>query len=236
MHTDKTEKAVARWNGNSWGILGYTDSGSDTLYQLHFGPDGVLYVVGSISGSLGGVENTVGGFYRYVSGAWNVMDAEVLQDFTAIETYLQDPQVPENYVILVGHKTGASGATVTSANTVTVNHSGTGLTYPTFVFRLNVNTSAVVRSIRNVTTGAEIGLEYALSEGEELLVIFAPDGVTFYSSLKGWLTAGRVLTGPGRTGFVLLPGENIISVFLDCLPGSDVETYMYWRPAYAGVD
>jgi hypothetical protein len=103
--------------------------------------------------------------------------------------------------------TGESEALIIGGSR-TVYNDGTASTFPV----ITVTGSGTLTQIKNVTTGHELNFDsLVLASGEVLTIDLSPYVKTFTSDVEGNVS-GDVLPGSDVGNFILLPGENSISV------------------------
>lgn len=116
----------------------------------------------------------------------------------------------------------------------TVDTRCTAKVYPTFHFTGGLDyASNWIQSIKNITTGAEVYLDYSLLHGEKLQIIFQPTQYVLRSDVFG--DSVRMLPSSDVSRFWLAPGvTNRISI----LAGPDLgnANFITWKENFWGVD
>ena len=220
---------VFAWTGTAVEALG--TGLSDYGLRLAMGPDGMLYA-GGLFGAAGGVTITDRSA-RWNGSTWSGLDLDTA--FTTLQAIAcgdADPTVPENYDIYVG---GAQEGAAYFAGTVTATNSGSAPAYPQVIISRSGGTSARVVSVRNARTGRELFLNYLLLDGETLTIDLHPDRQTVTSSFFG-SRPDAVLAGSDMGTFMLLPGANQITAFVNVVGAPTVTGYVLWRDSHDGVD
>jgi hypothetical protein len=237
---------VAEWTGSAWVDLdnGVTDSDNSSFYHsgdvrdLALGPDGALYVVGDFSYIGSDLRDVENGLARWNGTSWSMIDfdngASIV--FNAVAIGSADPVIESSYDVYYGADAEAfayAGATTTGTN------DGTEPAYPIIVIELltdGTTTEAVL--VRNETTGKELLLDYILQEEETLTIDLRPGRKSVVSNFYGPVPQA-VLPDSDFGTFVLQPGDNLITVYLDHKTGTalaEMEVSVRWQDTYGSQD
>lgn len=127
-----------------------------------------------------------------------------------------------------------SGTTSGSVQTSMVN-SGKHKAYPILRIKRSGGSFAQVRYLRNETTGATLWLDYDLLDGETLTIDFRPGKRKAMSDYFGsvWRAIER---NSDVAEFALLPGVNLINMFVYTGGSPTVATTMEWQLSHWSVD
>lgn len=107
--------------------------------------------------------------------------------------------------------TSVSG-TVKYSNTTTVTNNGTEPSNPIFKFKRTGGTSCTLNWIENTTTKAKFVANYALLNGEEIVIDLRPGKKRFTSNIKK--RGGSTINVASDTSdFYLIPGENVLVAY-----------------------
>lgn len=211
-----TTNYIAKWNGTSWSALG---SGLNAgVLSLAIGPDGVVYAGGTFS-TAGGV--SVYCIARWINGCWLPMS------FTFAGYYhVYAIAISGNGNIVLGFDDTGN---VSVAGSTTADNTGTAATSPLFRFRGPCR----VVSIRNETTGEEIGFNLTLSASEYAVLDLRPGHLRFECYLLESRTPDVTLDDPYRRfpfgGSYPGPAGSMPilrgSIMKTILPGSSLSTF-----------
>lgn len=221
---------VAQWNGTSWSTLG---SGMDnTVRRLVVGPDGLLYAGGAFT-TAGGVD-LADGVARWNNYVWAHMDIDLpgSAEVYSVLPGVSDPVVEQNYDLFIGFDTTGTG---TFANAVTVTNEGTVQAFPKIIYTRTGGTTAVIETLRNETTGKELLFDYALLDGETLVIDLAPLAKSINSSFFG-SRLDAVLANSDFGIWSLQRGDNNITSYINESGTPTLAKYMLWRDAYSGYN
>lgn len=214
---------IAKWNGSSWSALG---SGLDNLcHSIQIDPDSkLLYVTGTFT-TAGGVAiaDRVAVWNGYT---WSQVDIDL-------------PGTPNTYAILVSQKEtyigyDTSGTAVTSF-TNTLTNPGTHSAYPIIHIRRSGGTSATLQWIKNETTGKTLWFNYALLDGEEIIIDLRPNKRGITSSYFGKVLRA-ILRNSDFASWCLLPGSNLITVVVATAGSPTMTQYMLNKQEHWSVD
>ena len=212
---------IAKWNGANFVPFG---AGlNDSAEALALDPEGNIFV--------GGTFTTAGG--RAIAdriAIWN--------GATWAHTDINLPGAPICAGICftpagdlyVGYT--ANGSAGTSGLTTVVN-AGSSTTWPELVIVRGGATNARACWLRNETTGKTIWLDYDMQPGETLTIDFNPLERRIVSSYYGDVLRG-MLRNSNWTKFNLVPGENVITLFVDA--AASVSAWMTWTIVYWSAD
>ena len=228
---------VVLWNGAQYVNLG---SGLNAApYDIKIAPNGDVYV----SGDVAGISGFVNGMYIWNGSTWIFPDIGAWGAQT-VEFANVDPKSTDNFDIYLGSNTSAA---VAFAGDATVNNPGNADAYPTFIISRAGGTSATLYQIRNETTGKSIYFNRSLLNGETVTLTLSKSGSTFTSSYRGgssglWEIARP---SPGNRGvlpnsddgsFVLIPGDNLITCFVDIAGAVTMTANCLHKAVFTGID
>ena len=131
--------------------------------------------------------------------------------------------------------------TTSYAGTTSISYSGTAWAYPIIKIVRSGGDGATLKSIINYTTGAELWFNFAMRDGEELIIDLRPGQRSMTSNFRGDIT-GEILQQSNAGAFYLTHGNasggktNTIYAFIVEDNSPTVTTTMWWRDAYASYD
>ncbi len=195
-------RGIVAWNGYAMEGLdgGLEHAGGAAVYEVAVYEDRV-YVVGTFdeAGSL----DIVAGVAWWNGFTWNPVGAEILDSIPAaiISTIFADRDSGDLYIGYDG--TGD----LTTAAATTVSNAGSADVHPVFT----VTGPGTLQSIANVRSGQEILFDLWVNEGETVTIDTRPGRRSVVSDWRGRLEA---LPGGDDAGFVLWPGENLITAYM----------------------
>ena len=128
----------------------------------------------------------------------------------------------------------AAGNQISSAATTIMNN-GSTIAYPEIHIKRSGGTSATVSYLKNETTGATLWMEYALLDGEELTIRTQPTERTITSSFFGTVWRA-ILRESDFSEFNLMPGANVISLFVLPVGAPTVTAWAQWRTTHWSAD
>ncbi len=217
-----TINRVARWNGSQWSALGVGMDGD--VYSLLCTPDGLLYAGGRFT-SAGG--QTISDRVAVWNGSsWAPLDIDL-------------PGSPWVYALAmhgndlyIGFDTEGTAITsgVAYATTV-VNNLSTTRAYPRFVISRSGGTSATLESIKNLSTNQKLLFNYALADGEKVVIDLTPGHKTITSSVLG-NAIGKLLPGCDFATWALEPGEQKIALYVSTTGDPTIAAIMQWNDAF----
>jgi len=222
-----TVNGLARWNGTIWENIGDGLPSPASVRSIALGPDRLLYVsmgfgdglwVGSGNGS------------DWVNLDWGFPGG--VSELRQLAFGVQDPTVPSNYDIYVCHD---QSATIYYAGTATATNNGTAPAYPQFVVERSGGTSATIMSLRNETTGKQLFFDYALLDNERLTVTLFPGGKSIESNFFG-PRPDAVLALSDYGDWLLQPGANQVTCFVDVAGAPTITAWLEWRDPYISYD
>ena len=226
-----TVNRIASWNGFVFSSLG--DGGSNnSINTMRFAPDGLLWVVGT--------QPTVGALVdsKYIA-KWNGInwlytdiDFGTITGGDGLDISAADPVIMNNYDVYIGLNASAAE---TFAGSTTVNNAGTAPAHVEFIVTRSGGTSARLKTLRNETTGKELVFDYALLDGETLTVNLVPTETSIISSLFG-SRFDAILSGSDAGSWILQPGDNNVTCFVDVAGAPTVTAWLEWRTASKGAD
>jgi hypothetical protein len=198
-----TGDGVFLWNG-------YAAYGLDT--GLIYGPgngqaeqvarddDGTVYVVGYFD-EAGGLD-TIGGYARWNGFTWAHVPIGLP---AALASGLVSAVEANNGNVYFGLNTAGD---LTAAAATTVSNRGSADVSPVFV----IEGPATLQSIANATSGQEMLFNLYVNEGETVTIDTRPGRRSVVSDWRGRLEA---LPGGDDDGFVLRPGDNLITAYAE---------------------
>jgi hypothetical protein len=119
--------------------------------------------------------------------------------------------------------------------TNTVTNNGSATAYPDIHIKRVGGTSAKVTRISNDTTDTTMSFNYSLLDGEELIIRTSPGGRTIYSTYYGTVWRA-ILRGSDFAQFNLMPGVNLINIFVTSLGAPTVTCWMTWKQTHWASD
>lgn len=233
LNGDIDFNSIAAFNGSSFDNMGKgTDPTATTIWQVREASNGDIYVCGSIT-RIGGLDlksraSIWNGF------TWIHLDIALASSPTIRGLALGkvDPANDSNFDLYL-----AVDDSVTSnySGTTTVTNNGSAKAFPIITLKRSGGTSAKLIAIRNETTGIELNFDLDFLDGETVVIDLSPGKKTITSDFRGNVI-GQKLPGPGLSEFALLPGANLISLFIDVAGAPTVTSEMRWRDLYWSVD
>lgn len=212
---------IAQWNGVQWSALG---SGiSITISRMFTDNAGNLYVTGGTGTPLAGGLTILNKAIMWNGTDWMLFPFKI---FTTVIDFASRI-VPDNrgnfYII------GASNATFTVHGTTTITNNGKSSVYPIF----KITGSGIVQEIINRTTGKRIQFSLTLIDNEEATLNLRPGFLSFVSNYRGNIIS-TILPGSDLSEFVLQPGDNIISLYIDTA-GTNAKGLIQWNNSQPGI-
>lgn len=211
---------IGTWNGFSFQAIPGTPDFNDSIQGIAFKPNGTFYVVGEF-GSVDGVT------YPDAVAEWDGSGFVPLGvDLPGVAPVF-DIIAPDDGSLYIGYN--AAGSASVEAVT-TLEHSGTGNTYP--VIRMQGPSSGTARlfSIRNISTGKSLYFNLTLLTGETAILNLDPSNPSFISDFRGDLSF-TIMMGSDDSDFFLKRGTNRLAMINS---GSPTMT-MWWREAFTSV-
>lgn len=219
---------IVYWNGTTFINLG---SGvNDNVISITTGIDNRIYVGGAFT-QAGDVTiaDSVAVWNRY---SWSHLDITLVtsSSVSAIlaSRIVVDPVTNKNYDLYLGFNTSG---TANFAGAVTVQTNGTYPAFPKLIFSRSGGTSAIIQSVRNERTGRQLLMDYALLDGETLILDLYPKDRRITSSFFNAQRFDAVLVSDLST-WQLLPGDNKVTVFISEVDTPTVTAYVLWRDTY----
>jgi len=200
---------IALWSGTQYLALGSPPNNS--VYSANTAPNGDVWIVGVFTAV--GSYSTVDRIAIWNGATWTIPDfnlpgAPSLFDVTFTNI---DPQSNDNFDVYLGFSTTGAGY---FAGSTTVNNPGNKDAYPTFVISRSGGTSAKLLSIRNETTGKQLHMQPGFADGDTFTIELTASGSTVTSDFLG-ARRYAILPNSDTAEFVLIPGDNIITAFVD---------------------
>ena len=221
---------IFKWNGYAVEALGDSVNSANVL-DIEISPDGMVWVLGGFTAA--GSISVTDGIAIWNGSTWTGPDVNLTgtPDVNSVSFGPADPVVPNNYNVYIGYD--ASGTAYIAGDT-TVTNGGTVAAYPVIHLK-RVGNAGRLMSIRNWTTGHELFCDYALLDGEELIIDCRPLHKSITSTFFG-NQPGAILPNSDFGAFYLQPGSNLITVFVDTASSTNVDVWAVWRDGYRGMD
>ena len=150
----------------------------------------------------------------------------------AIEFSNIDPKSVDNFDTYIGFSTTGTG---NFAGGATVNNPGTADAYPTFILSRSGGTSAKLYQIRNETTGKVLYFRHGFTSGDTLTIKLSSKGSEVYSKFMG-RRPSAILPNSDSGSFVLIPGNNIITCFVDTAGSPTITANCVHKAVFTGTD
>ena len=226
---------VAKWNGVMFTALGDGLSGVATpaVQRLAIAPDGSLFASGFLLSSSGDL-TLYDSIAKWNGASWSRLDLDLPagQSIRGLALTAQDPVIEQNYDIYVGCTvTGTAGAGVATI----VSNAGTASVYPVVYIKRDGAYDAPLILLRNETTGKELLLDYDLLDGEELVIDLTPTEKSVVSNYFG-SRPEAILPNSDFGSFVLQPGSNTVTCFVNTSSAATITAHLLWRDPYKSQD
>lgn len=221
---------IARWNGSSWIALGTGTNGSVRSIEFVY-PSGLI---------VAGAFTTAGGLTLtdrvavWSNGAWQPLDI----DLPGTATINSALHVTDGSFYIGGAFSTAGETPDENAKTgvVALNLNVTSASANTYPF-VQVTGPGTLKSITNYSTGKSISFDgLTLQAGEWIGLAFDPLNLKFRG---GWAGRGNlmryVIPGSDYGDFYLMPGNNLISLFMSGTTSASGAT-IQWKPLFWGLD
>lgn len=227
-----TASAIASWNGIFWSNLGDgLTGGTPVVTVIRVAPDGIIYVSGKFT-TAGDIALT-DSIAKWNGFTWAHIDVDFSGNPNLVfDIGFPDPVLLTNYDIYCG---GDTSGTAAFAGDTTVTNPGTAYAQPVIEIERSGGTSATIANIRNETTGREILMDYDLLDGETLTLDFTPGRQNVSSDFFGD-RPGAVLKNSDFAIWGLLPGSNLITVFVIESGAPTVTVRMRYRASFKSFD
>ena len=212
---------VAKWNGKAWFSLGLADG---SIISKIWWNNGLLYATGTINTPGGTINNAIA---VYNGSTWHALD--LVLPHASTDMYF----TPSGDIYLVYSE--AAAANLNSSAVTTVTNNGSTIAFPEVHIKRSGGTSASVSYLKNVTTGATLWLSYDLLDGEELTIRTQPTERTITSSFFGTVWRA-ILRESDFSEFNLMPGANVISLFVLPVGAPTVTAWMQYRVTHWSAD
>ena len=217
---------VAVYDGVAWKALG--DGVNNAVLAIAEAPDGLICVGGSFT-EAGGITNAY--LAKWNGASWSRIDAVLPAAVYSIEIANTDP-VTSAHDLHIGF---SNVGNVSVSGTVTVTNAGSTVGYPSIIIKRTGGTSAILMTIRNETSGAQLLFDYSLLDGETLTIDLTPMQKSIVSSFFGD-RMDATLAGSDFGTFCLLPGDNNITCFVAEAGAPTVTATMIWKDTYLSFD
>lgn len=218
---------IASWNGATFTALG--DGLQASADDLALDDDGNLYAVGGFT--------TAGGMAIAARIAmWNG------SIWAPIDIDLPGAPTPQALCIFgdrlfIGFDTTGT-ATTSGEPASTITNSTTMYLYPKFIFTRSGGTTAVLESIRNLTTGKQLLFNHSLLDGEEVTIDLAPGKKTIQTIAGSSTSSAKrdMLASSDIATFALAPGVNDIRTYISVTGAPTLGAFVQWEQRYSGID
>ncbi len=221
---------VVQWDGLTFAALGLGLAGG-VANTAHYA-NGILYVGGAFTSAGGSATGNKQA--RWNGSAWAPLDGDLVftGESRVIYSCNPDPVVGTNRDLYA--LTTTTGARQVAGLT-NITNDGTAEGHPVLKVKRNGGTSATLISTRNETTGKELLFDYALLDGETIIVDLRPKRKEITSDFFG-PRPGAILANCDFGTFVLQPDANAITCFVNVVDSPTVTAWAEWRTAYASAD
>jgi hypothetical protein len=218
-----TVNNIACWNGQAFTALG--SGTNNTVYGLMISEEGLLYA--------GGLFSTAGGIaLNDLMAVWNGSTWAHVDINLEVGAYILCFLSDKDNLYIGGSYQGT--ATASYLNTLT--NTGSTAAYPKFSFKRVGGTSATLEWIKNETTGETLWINYALLDGEALLIDLSSGKKSITSSMFGNVGNRALLRGSDLTDFKLLSGANKVSVFINPAGAPTITAFASWDVVHWSLD
>ena len=229
-----TVNYIAKWDGIAWTDLagGMNVVGGNGVLSIGIAPDGIVYASGLFS-EAGGIALT-DSIARWNGSSWAHLDIN-LPAFSSVWNVTignVDSVIPQNYDVWIGFNTTG---TIYYGGSAIVTNDGTMEIYPIIVIERSGGTSAIIETVRNEMMDKELLFDYGLLDGEELTIDLRLTKRNVISDFFG-SRFDAILANSDIGTFVLSPGSNNISSFVDTVGDPTVLVYMLWKDTYKSFD
>jgi len=218
------------WTGTQ--ILALGAPPNDRVRELSLAPNDNLWIAGDFT-TAGGTQ-TADRIAVWNGSTWTIPDINLpgSPNIRAIYTTNPDPQTNDNYDVYIGWDVTGAGY---FAGAATVNNPGNKDAYPTFVLSRSGGTSAKLLSIRNETTGKQLYFDHGLLDGETVEIRMASRYAEVTSTFWG-VQRFTILPSSDSSEFVLIPGDNIITAFVDIAGAPTMTANCLHKAVFTGYD
>ncbi|MCK5644319.1 MAG: hypothetical protein KAJ19_26205, partial [Gammaproteobacteria bacterium] len=220
---------AAMWNGTAWTPL---STGFDnTAFDVSESPNGDLYICGFF---------TTAGGKAFPDGyvIWNG-SSFIQSDLGLSAADCNTIHIDKDSDLWVGAN---SPATVQHGGNAAISYVGTKNAYPRIAIKRSGGTTAIIHTIINTTTGAQLLFNnYALLDGETITIDLRPGQRSIISDVFG-LRWDALLPTSDTAQFYLESGNaatgntNNIRAYIAVVGGPTITANMIWKDAYSGVD
>ncbi len=231
---------ICAWNGRQF-LPMVGGATAAVTYDIAIAPDGRIFAAGMQHGS--------GSISSWNGAAWEIWDSAA-DNLRCLSIGQADSTISTSYDIWIGEN--ASSSTEIAGST-TVTNNGIDPCYPVFQVTRSGGTSASLYTLFNETTGQRLMFDYALQDGETLVVDCRPDSqsITSYkaSASFNWNQAqpqtpagiispqpSAMIPGSDLGTFTLQPGSNQITCFVDVAGAPTITATLEWKESYRGAD
>ena len=222
-----TANYIAAWNGSAYTALG-TGFDEEPL-ALAVDDAGNLYAVGEFTTADGMAIAKY--LARWNGSLWEQLDIDLPGAAVPVAVLsFQDR-------LYIGFATTGT-ATTSGEPASTITNSSTLFVYPKFIFTRSGGTTAVLESIKNLTTGKQLLFNHGLLDGEKIVIDLAP-GKKSVKTIAGSSTSSAnrdMLASSDFGSFALLPGANDIRTYISRSGAPTIGAFVQWEQRYAGVD
>lgn len=224
--------SLAFWTGSQWIALATGATALGTV-NLAYDEKRDLILVGNVTAA-GGLDLDL--CFTYFNG-FNFAHADVALS-TGVTQLISAIGVHRDKVLLGGtFGSGSPDAYVGTDTTVTVSDSSHRV-YPKLVVSHSgaaYGDTAKLKWIENLTTNKRIYFNYEIAADEIVTVDFDPATFDVSSDIKA-SQINAVLRGSDTGDFYLLPGDNVIRLFIEEDSTGTLEASMQWTPTHYSID
>lgn len=218
-----TAAGLAKWNGNSWSVLGSGLSGGTNVYTLAWDPVTNSLWIGGFFTSAGGI-STPAALIRWNGSNYLIPDI-TLPGGTSVWSIFISPTGQ----IILGYDSAASPKISSIASVSNTGSAAVG-------FTLKLTGPGIVYGIQNINTGKSILFNLTLQAGETaILDMSSYSNITFVSSIFGSLL-NKILAGSSPVDFVLASGVNSIAMFIGGTTTAATTASITWRNTHHSID
>ena len=242
-----TAPGLARWNGVGWEPLGLESLGPAQPSSIAVDHDGVLHVAGQLSYGANPNAPTMVGAVAASGPGYAVLDgttlrAELLETGATYADIYHTPLVlanPRDGSVFVACNDDRPSPLATYVQPTALQYTGTAPAPLRVVIQASLNQTPI-GGLRNERTGQGVYFRgLVLAPGEVLTIDTDPACAGVFSDRRGSL-ARYLAPGSGLSSFVLLPGQNYLSV-LHGVPYGGVNPNgaactAYWFNYHTGID
>lgn len=225
-----TTNAIARWNGQRWNEVGGGFQTSDVVYDITENPDGDIIISGNFTGFADFTKTLSSPIALWNGSSWVHLDLTVPGSGSSL--VIDSVLWVDNDRRYLGYR---GSGTANIANGKTITNDGSASAYPVIIIKDTTAANPTVKWIENQRTGARLYLDHLLLPAEELTIDLRPGKRSVTSSYRG-VVWESIETASDIEDFVLEPGDNIVTNFIDGLVTITYMTYVTWQERYWSAD